>query len=310
MDHDQNKREIDQVTGVETTGHDWDGIKELNNPAPRWWLWVFYLTVIWSFGYFILFPAWPIPGGATAGYLGYSQYKALEESQTEIAIKQQAYLDRFHASSFQDIMKDPELYAFAQAGGATLFKDNCATCHGAGGAGRASYPNLADDDWLWGGKVNDIYDTIRYGIRSGDDNARVGPMPAFGKDGLLKREDIDVVVDYVRALSSDKKPASFAQGAEIFKTSCASCHGDDARGNYAFGAPNLTDHIWLYGSDRKTVYQSVFNGRGGVMPVWRHRLSKDQMRELAIYVHELGGGEEGDAPASTEETGTPSNESE
>lgn len=298
-----NKHEIDKVTGVETTGHEWDGLKELNNPAPRWWLWVFYICVIWSIGYFILYPAWPIPGGATTGTLGYTQYKALAESQAQITARQQVYLDKFDKASFDEVLKDPELYAFAQAGGAALFKDNCATCHSAGGAGRTGYPSLADDDWLWGGRVDDIYQTIRYGIRSGDDDARVSQMPAFGKDGLLKANEVNLVVDYVRALSSGEKPDTFAAGEAVFKENCASCHGDAAKGGRDFGAPNLTDAIWLYGGDRASVYQTVYGGRNGVMPVWRNRLSTDDMRQLAVYVHQLGGGEQAatsDAPQPEE----------
>ncbi len=296
-DHDK-KPEIDKVTGIETTGHEWDGLKELNNPLPRWWLWVFIVTIIWSIGYFIVYPAWPIPGGHTKGIGGYTQFKELEASQAEIAARQAVYLDRFSKASFEEIMNDPELYAFASAGGATAFKNNCAVCHGSGAQGAKGYPNLNDDDWLWGGKLGDIYHTLQHGIRSNDPETRYSQMPAFGRDGLLKRDEINDVVDYVLTLSGGTATASYAKGAAIFKSQCATCHGEDGKGGRNFGAPNLTDKIWLYGGDRATVFETVYNSRFGVMPAWGQRLDKDTLRELAIYLHQLGGGEPDDAPAA------------
>lgn len=286
------RREVDLVSGVETTGHEWDGLKELNNPAPRWWLWVFYVTVIWSLGYYILYPSWPTISGATQGVLGYTQYKDLAQSQSAIKERQQVYLDKFEKATDTEVLDDPQLYAFAIAGGGAAFKDNCATCHGAGGAGgRKGYPNLTDDDWLWGGKLTDIQQTLKYGIRSGHDAARVSQMPAFGRDGLLKNDEINAVVDYVLTLSGGKPAATFAQGKALFAQNCISCHGETGGGGRDFGAPNLRDHIWLYGGDRATVFKTVYNSRGGVMPAWEGRLDPNTIRQLAIYIHQLGGGE-------------------
>ncbi len=303
-DHQDKNKEIDSVTGVETTGHEWDGLKELNNPLPRWWLWVFLVTVIWSIWYFVIYPAWPIPGGATKGTGGYTQFKELEKSQAEIAARQAVYLEKFRKASLQEIMADPELYAFATAGGATAFKDNCATCHGSGAQGGKGYPNLNDDDWLWGGKLDDIHTTIQHGIRAADEDTRVSQMPAFGKDGLLKKPEIEAVVDYVLTLSGEKPRSTYAQGAEIFKMQCAACHGENGKGNRTVGAPNLTDKIWLYGGDRETIYQTVYNARAGVMPAWGQRLNEDTIRQLTVYLHELGGGEP-DAPMSETESAAP-----
>lgn len=287
---DKTKKEIDEISGVETTGHEWDGLKELNNPLPRWWLWVFYVTCIWSFWYFIFYPAWPIPGGATKGVSGFTQLKELEASQNEILERQAVYLERFEKASFDDIMNDPELYAFAMAGGRSAFKENCATCHGTGAEGGKGYPNLNDDDWIWGGTVSDIQQTLLYGIRADNLDTRVSQMPAFGKDKLLTTAQINVVVDYVLALGSGSD-LSMHEGAVIFQENCASCHGTDGRGLYEFGAPNLADGIWLYGGTRKDVYETVVNARAGMMPAWKDRLPANTIRQISLYVHQLGGGE-------------------
>jgi cytochrome c oxidase cbb3-type subunit 3 len=291
-DHDHNKKEIDEVSGVETTGHEWDGLKELNNPLPRWWVWVWIISIIWSVWYFVIYPAWPVPGGATEGTGGYTQYKELAESQQEIVDRQKIYMDKFEKASLPQIMKDPELYAFAVAGGAAAFKDNCATCHGSGAEGNKGYPNLNDDDWLWGGTLDEIHQTVLYGIRSGHDETHYSQMPAFGKDGLLKRDEIANVVDYVLTLSGGEKKDGYDKGAEIFQTQCASCHGTDGKGKREFGAPNLTDKIWLYGGDRQTVYETVYYARAGVMPAWKDRLNENTIKQLVVYLHQLGGGEE------------------
>lgn len=302
MTEDTNKKpkkEIDAISGVETTGHEWDGLKELNNPLPRWWLWVFLITVIWSIGYWVLFPAWPMPGGATQGSLGWTSKSKLAREQAEIAARQQVYLDRFEKASFEEIMNDPELYAFANAGGAAAFKDNCATCHGSGGAGAKGYPNLNDDDWLWGGKIDEIYATLKFGIRSGHEDAHIGDMSAFGRDGLLKKEQILEVTNYVMSLSgheADPYHGASEEGKKIFEKNCASCHMDDGKGSHEFGAPNLTDGIWLYGGSHDEIVETIYNGRKGVMPQWITRLDDNTIRQLAVYVHQLGGGEADEQP--------------
>ncbi len=289
-------KEIDKPSGVETTGHEWDGLKELNNPLPRWWLWVFYITILWAIVYWVLYPAWPTLSGNTKGKLGYTQVKALEKSQEEIAMRQKEYLDRFKDASFEEILKDEELYAFAMTGGAAYFKDNCATCHGTGADGAKGYPNLNDDDWLWGGTLPDIYQTIKYGIRSSHDETRVGDMPAFGRDGMLEMDEIESVVDYVLSFSSSSGDDGHMleennAGAVIFAEQCAMCHGEDAKGGRDFGAPNLSDKIWLYGGDRESVIETVYNGRAGIMPAWDGRLDDNTIKALSVYLHQLGGGE-------------------
>jgi cytochrome c oxidase cbb3-type subunit 3 len=287
----ENKdKDVDKLTGVETTGHEWDGLKELNNPAPRWWLWVFYVTVIWSVGYWVLYPAWPTISGHTEGIKQHTQYKELESSQKEILARQKHYLEEFEKLSFEQIMNDPALYAFAVSGGASAFKDNCATCHGTGGAGGKGYPNLNDDDWIWGGSVRDIHETLLYGIRADHEDSRVSIMQAYGKEGLLNKEDLKNVVDFVMVLNQDGMDTAH-KGYQVFQENCASCHGPDGKGDREFGAPNLTDAIWLYGGDREAVYETVYYGRAGMMPNWNTRLDENTIRQLAIYVHSLGGGE-------------------
>lgn len=309
MSNDNHNKDIDEVSGVETTGHSWDGLKELNNPLPRWWVWVFLITIIWSIWYFVVYPAWPVPGGATEGTSGYTQYKELSESQQEIIERQAAYLERFEDASLEQIMQDPELYAFAMAGGKSAFKDNCATCHGTGGEGGKGYPNLNDDDWLWGGQLSEIHQTLEYGIRADNWDTRMSQMPAFGQDKLLNKDEINAVVDYVLSLSGAKPAggaghhkageeheeydvvASLQTGAQIFQQQCASCHGSDAKGDHEFGAPNLTDAIWLYGGERENVFNTIYYARGGMMPAWGPRLDENTIKQLSVYIHELGGGE-------------------
>lgn len=288
-----DKKEIDHVSGVETTGHEWDGLKELNNPAPRWWLWVFLISCIWAVGYWVVYPAWPTFSGHTKGIWGWTEYKKLNDEQAEIATRQQAWLEKFRQASFDEIKKNPELYEFARAGGAVAFKENCSACHGTGAEGRKGYPNLNDDDWLWGGKIEDIYHTIKVGVRSPHEDTRSSQMPAFGRDGILKRPDIEDVAEYVLSLNRAdmEKTESQVRGEKLFATNCSSCHGAHGEGGRAFGAPKLNDAIWLYGGTKEDIMRQVTDPRHGVMPTWESRLNEDTIRQLAIYVHSLGGGE-------------------
>jgi cytochrome c oxidase cbb3-type subunit 3 len=285
--------EIDKVTGTSTTGHEWDGIKELNTPLPRWWIMTFYACIVWAFGYWVVYPAWPLITGNTIGLLHYS---TRADVVVQLANLEQIRGDKMVAlgkAPLADIEKDPALLALARARGKTVFGDNCAPCHGSGAAGAKGYPNLNDDDWLWGGKIEQIMQTIEFGARSGHAKAHEGAMLAFGRDGILKRPEIVTVANYVRSLSGLPTSAGFdaAAGRKIFAENCATCHGDAGKGNQELGAPNLTDKIWLYGSDEDAVIETITNGRGGVMPAWSGRLDPSTIKALAVYVHSLGGGQ-------------------
>lgn len=289
----QHTREIDAVTGTETTGHEWDGIRELNTPLPRWWLWLFYATIIWSVGYWIVYPSWPLVTTYTQGVFGWHSRAAIEEDLSALRARRSVMVDRIAAASLDEILADQQMLDFARAQGRAAFADNCAPCHGAGGGGAKGYPNLNDDDWLWGGKLDDIAQTVRHGVRSADDKSRQGAMPAFGRDKMLERPDIEAVADFSRTLSGlpAAAGADLARGKKVFADNCAACHGDAGKGNREIGAPDLTDQIWLYGSGRDTIIEGLMNGRGAVMPAWAPRLDDTTIKSLSVYVHTLGGGQ-------------------
>ncbi|MGE0846342.1 MAG: cytochrome-c oxidase, cbb3-type subunit III [Flavobacteriaceae bacterium] len=284
-------KEIDEISGVDTTGHEWDGIKELNNPLPRWWLWTFYATIAFAIGYMIWYPAVPLINAATPGISGETNRLALRRELAAVETSRRDLAARLGQMDLAAVRQDDELYRFAKAGGGSLFKIYCSQCHGSGAAGGPGYPNLNDDDWLWGGDVETIYATIVHGVRSGDPDGRESEMPAFG-DGILERPDILAVSEYVVSLTGGDVDKSLAEaGRTVFADNCAACHGDDGRGNRELGAPDLADAIWLYGSGRDKIAAQVSHPRHGVMPAWAGVLRDENIRQLAIYVHSLGGGE-------------------
>ena len=284
-------KKIDKETGVETTGHTWDGIQELNNPLPRWWLWTLYACIIWAIGYSVLYPAWPMIHGATPGLLGWSTRANVA---TEIAAHEAANATLtadLVAADLATLTPGDPLQRYAVARGGAVFRANCSQCHGSGAAGAKGYPNLLDDDWLWGGDITAVAYTVGHGVRNDSDpDARWSQMPAFGE--ILSKPEIASVVAYVGSLSDPAvDPASVAAGATVFSENCAACHGDNAKGNRDMGAPNLTDAIWLYGGDPATLTETVTKARFGVMPAWGQRLSDADVAAVAVYVHGLGGGE-------------------
>ena len=281
------KIEKDDVTGRDTTGHEWDGIRELNTPLPRWWVNLFYVTVIWAFGYMALYPSLPW----IDGWFGYWSRAELSRSLDEQRGQRAGFVARIDEAELGAIRGDAELLNFALAGGRQVFADNCAPCHGAGGAGATGYPNLADDDWLWGGSLADIQHTIRHGIRNADDRSRTSQMPRFGADGILKPAEIEAVADHVLSLSGAAAAGPGAKaGAALYAEHCVACHGEKGEGNRELGAPRLDDRIWLYGGDRASVVRSIASARAGAMPAWSGRLDEATIKMLAVYVHALGGG--------------------
>jgi cytochrome c oxidase cbb3-type subunit 3 len=293
--------ERDAVTGAATTGHEWDGIKELDTPMPRWWLWTFYATIAWAAVYVVLYPAWPLVDSATRGVLGYSTRAEAEQAIAAARQAQSVHLERIAALSLEEIAADEELTRFAVAGGRSAFSVNCVQCHGSGAAGSPGYPNLNDDDWLWGGTLEDIHTTIAHGARfAGDDESRVSEMPAFGRDGILDRAQIGRVAEHMLALSGQEHDASRAgEGEQIFADNCAACHGDSGAGDHTMGAPALNDAISLYSHDRASIVAQVVRPRHGVMPAWGDRLDAVTIKQLTLFVHALGGGKASvDAPAA------------
>jgi cytochrome c oxidase cbb3-type subunit III len=280
---------------VETTGHSWDGIEELNNPLPRWWVWVFYATIIWGIGYSIAYPAWPLIKEATPGLLGASTRADVAAEIAAVDAANAAIKEKLIAADLNAIGTDAELATYAENAGAAVFRTNCTTCHGSGAAGfeGKGYPNLLDDDWLWGGTMEDIHLTVTHGIRNTTDaDARYSEMPKFGLDGILDETQIAQVAEHVLAISGQEHDAALAtEGATLFADNCAACHMEDGSGDRAQGAPKLTDAIWLYGGSRERIIETVTKARFGVMPNWNQRLSEDEIRAVAYYVHSRGGGE-------------------
>ncbi|HEY9219243.1 MAG TPA: cytochrome-c oxidase, cbb3-type subunit III [Phenylobacterium sp.] len=287
-----SKREPDEVTGVETTGHEWDGIRELNNPLPRWWLGAFWLCILVAVVYWVLMPAWPGVNGYTKGLRGHSDRTQVTKELAALETLRGAQGARLKTVSLEEIERDPELQTYALAVGQSVFGDNCATCHGVGGAGARGYPNLRDDIWLWGGQLADIHKTISVGVRSGHPNARTSAMPAFGRDQMLAPAQINDLTEYVVSLSGGKAdPAAAGRARPIFAEQCVACHGPAGKGDPAKGAPDLTDREWLYGSSRADIQGQITNGRNGVMPTWERRFDAETLKALAVYVHANAGGQ-------------------
>jgi cytochrome c oxidase cbb3-type subunit 3 len=282
-----NKPHKDEHSGIDTTGHVWDGIRELDNPLPRWWLWVFYACIATAIVYWVLMPAWPGISSYTRGLQNHSDRAAVTADLAHMRALRGAQGAKLTGATLAQIEQDPELQAYALAAGASAFGDNCATCHGAGGAGSKGYPNLRDDVWLWGtGSLEDIEHTLRVGIRSEHPDARQSQMPAFGRDGLLQPAQIADLTQYVTAISG--RPASRSavrRAAPVYLAQCAACHGPAGKGDPVQGAPDLTDGDWLYGSSTAAIADQITNGRGGVMPTWEARMDPATIKAMAVYIH-------------------------
>lgn len=288
---------------VETTGHQWDGIEEYNNPLPKWWIYIFYACIIWAIGYSIAYPAWPLIKEATPGLLGFSTRAEVAEDIAEVNAMNAELTDKLAALDDLTLLKaDEQLHGFAINAGAAVFLANCSQCHGSGAAGvqASGYPNLLDNDWIWGGTLEEIQYTITHGIRNEQsEDTRWSQMPAFGE--LLEEQQIADLVQYVRMLAGEEHDATMAAAAaENFEYECASCHGPEGMGDKYQGAPNLTDAIWLYGGDEAALTETITNARFGVMPAWSNDyriadsgLTQDEINAVAAYVHQLGGGVDG-----------------
>lgn len=298
-----DKIERDDHSGTDTTGHEWDGIKELDTPLPRWWLYIFYASIVAAVIYWVLMPAWPLANSYTRGLLNWSDRRIVAAEVDRLEAARAPMFERLARASAADLARDPALQEFARAAGESVFGDNCQTCHGAGGAGAPGYPVLADDVWIWGGSMSDIEHTLRVGVRADHLETRMSLMPAFGSDRILTTAQIGDVTEYTIALSSARarlRPdgAAASRGAEIYQAQCAVCHGPTGAGDRTVGAPSLTDDVWLYGGSREEIRRQIELGRNGVMPAWERRFDAGTLRALAYYVHQMGGGEADLAPAA------------
>ena len=291
--------ERDKHSGHTTTGHEWDGIKELNTPVPKLVILCLIGAFLFSVGYWYLMPSWPLVDRFLPGKLGIDERAALtdEIARAEV-LKKDLWTDKLESTDFGDIVYDDQLMAKVQTSGARLFEDNCAMCHGRNGIGNLNYPSLADEVWLWGNDPEFVAETLRVGINSEHAKTRVAMMPAFGSMGVLDKESIKDVIAFVRdnarlppSLEANTLEAGtktrLKAGAEIYKTVCAACHGQDLKGNQAIGAPNLTDRHWIYGNQTAQMIESVWSGRQGHMPSWESRLAPYQRKILALYVTTL-----------------------
>ncbi|WEK06667.1 MAG: cytochrome-c oxidase, cbb3-type subunit III [Candidatus Devosia phytovorans] len=285
-------RDRDDLSGVETTGHEWDGIKELNNPLPRWWLWTFYACIVWALGYTVLYPAWPLVSQATGGVLGYSSRADFAQTMASVTESNAPILRAIAETPMADILADADLTRFATAGGASAFKVNCSQCHGTGAQGSAGYPNLNDDSWIWGGSIDDIYATIAHGVRSPTDpDTRYNFMPNFGTDELLDRDSIRLLAAYVASLSGMEGGVTSPEAETLFADNCASCHGERGIGMAEVGGPSLADQLWLYEGSLAAITEQINQPRHGVMQAWSEKLDDVTIKQLAVYVHGLGGGQ-------------------
>ncbi len=286
------EQQHDSSTETPTTGHVWDGIRELDNPMPRWWLTILYASIIWSIGYMLVYPAWPLVSSYTKGFFGYSSRAEVARDMMEAKERQKGNLDKLATASLEEIRTDPNMLEFAMAGGRAAFNVNCSQCHGSGAQGFVGYPNLNDDEWLWGGSIEAIHRTITHGVRNADDeDAHQSEMPAFLKDEILTRGEINDVAEFVLSLSggaSDDAAANRGRGP--FGENCSACHGDQGQGMVDLGAPALNNRIWLYGGDKPALIETISYSRKGVMPAWGKILDPTVVKQLAVYVHSLGGG--------------------
>ncbi|MEZ0260053.1 MAG: cytochrome-c oxidase, cbb3-type subunit III [Alphaproteobacteria bacterium] len=282
------KDERDPHTGHKTTGHEWNGIKELNTPVPKA-VWFFIIvTHLFALAYWVLMPAFPLLTTYTKGLLGHDDKEQVRLALQSGADSHAALTQKIISGDYQAILADPEMMKLVEKRGKALFADNCSACHGREGKGQSGFPSLVDDDSLWDGTPQGMEETVRVGINSDHPDTRRSQMLAFGNDQLLQRDDIDSVIAYVRSVANVKdenlKPETIAKGQKVYAANCASCHGENAKGDLKQGVPNLADTVWLYGGESKDIYTTVWHGRIGRMPSWEERLTPEQRKTLVLYL--------------------------
>jgi len=263
-------RKRDQQSTEQTTGHDFDGIEEYDNPLPAWWFYMFVITIVWGVGYLVIYPGM----GNYPGLLGWTQLTQHEREVSRADAEYGALRDRYLAQPIEEIAADPAVRKM----GMRMFSNNCAQCHGGDAKGTYGFPNLTDDDWLYGGTPDDIVASITQG--------RQAAMPAWGS--IIGEQGVNDVTGYVMSLNGHSiDPARADAGKQVFQAYCVACHGANATGNTAMGAPNLTNGIWLYGGSAEQISHTVRGGRNGRMPAHKDTLSEDKIHILAAYVYGL-----------------------
>jgi cytochrome c oxidase cbb3-type subunit 3 len=288
-----NIGERDPITGRLKTGHEWNGIEELDTPVPRVVLFFLAITTLFAIGYWIAMPSWPLGSTYTKGILGIDQREIVTKQVEAARLARGPWMDKIGAADFAALKADPVIMQHVRETGRTLFTDNCAVCHGVGATGGPGFPNLTAKAWLWGGTPEMLAQTISVGINSTNDDTRSSQMTPFGASGALDPKQVGQVAAYVRSLSAapggdNAEAETIKAGQEIFMANCVSCHGEDAKGKQDVGAPDLTDKAWIYGGDLDSVYRSIYGGRQGHMPHWNNRLSPAEIKLLALYVDTLG----------------------
>ena len=283
------KPERDPESGWMTTGHEWNGITELNTPVPKL-VWFFLIvTALFSVGYWVLMPAFPLGSTFTKGLLGADDRAAVTASVKQAAADRAVWTGQIASKSYAEIERDPSLMAAVRETGRTLFGDNCSVCHGREAKGSRGFPDLTRASFLWGNTPEAIAETIKVGINSAHPNSRVSQMPAFGRDQVLERPDIENVVAYVLSLSGAKASVGNVEaGKTVFTANCAVCHGPDGKGKTDVGGPDLTSRTWTHGGDEASIYNDVWGGLQGQMPSWEGRLSPIDLKILALYIADLG----------------------
>jgi cytochrome c oxidase cbb3-type subunit 3 len=283
-------KERDPLTGHMTTGHEWNGITELNTRVPRA-VWFFIIvTHIWAVAMWFLVPAWPLVTTYTEGLLGIDQRDQVEQEIAAATIARSDWTNQIIEQPISDIRADAALMNRVGTTAPALFGDNCAACHGTAASGGPGYPSLVDQAWLWGGDAEAIMETLRVGINAQHPETRRSQMLAFGRLGVLSSTEVRTLVDHVQSLSVEGiSPGNAGEGAALFAQHCASCHGEDGSGLQSMGAPDLTDDFWIYGGDARTIFDTIWDGREGLMPAWDDRLSLADRKILTIYLQELAG---------------------
>lgn len=285
-------KERDQYTGHMTTGHEWNGISELNTRVPAVLLFFLAAAVLFAIGYWYLMPAWPTGNDYTRGKLGVDQKDVVNRRLAEATALQGIWSDRFNSATYAEILEDPDLMQVVFESGPALFRDNCAMCHGQQGEGGLYFPRLTDNSWLWGDAPENIYTTLSVGINSGVENSRAAMMPAFGDFGILNSEQVTNIATFIRSLGNEdigsgslvNELLAVNQGRAEYAQFCVACHGAEGQGNSSIGAPNLADDYWIYGSDQQSVETSIQQGRAGHMPAWQNRLDETELKILSLYV--------------------------